>query len=75
MKYGDENFANEFNIADNSNIPDVTLYVKSVDDLKNYNKVLCGHSWGGYSTINVLPFVLKEDNVKLSEIVTISLLT
>lgn len=39
-------------------------FVRSRDDLKNYNKVLCGHSWGGYSTINVLPFVLKEDNVK-----------
>ena len=39
-------------------------FIKSRDDLKNYNKVLCGHSWGGYSTINVLPFVKEEDNVK-----------
>ena len=39
-------------------------FIKTRDDLKNYNKVLCGHSWGGYSTINVLPFVKEEDNVK-----------
>lgn len=39
-------------------------FIRTRDDLKNYNKVLCGHSWGGYSTINVLPFVIEEDNVK-----------
>ena len=38
-------------------------FIKTRDDLKNYKKVLCGHSWGGYSTINVLPFVKDEDNV------------
>ena len=39
-------------------------FIKTRDDLKNYDKVLFGHSWGGYSSINVLPFVKKEDNIK-----------
>lgn len=38
-------------------------YIKTRDDLKNYKKVLFGHSWGGYSSINVLPFVNEEDNI------------
>ena len=38
-------------------------FVKTREDLKDYNKALCGHSWGGYSTINVLPFVQEEDHV------------
>lgn len=39
-------------------------FIKTRDDLKNYDKVLFGHSWGGYSSINVLPFVKEEDKIK-----------
>lgn len=39
-------------------------YIKCRDDLKNYKKALFGHSWGGYSSINVLPFISEEDNIK-----------
>lgn len=39
-------------------------YIKTREDLKNYPKFLFGHSWGGYSTINVQPFTNDEDNIK-----------
>lgn len=38
-------------------------FIKTRDDLKYYKKVLFGHSWGGYSSINVLPFTNDEDNI------------
>ena len=38
-------------------------YIKTREDLKDYKKVMFGHSWGGYSTLNVLPFTSKEDNI------------
>lgn len=38
-------------------------FIKTREDLKNYPKFLFGHSWGGYSTINVQPFTTKEDNI------------
>lgn len=38
-------------------------FIKTRNDLKNYNKVLFGHSWGGYSSLNVLPFTSEEDNI------------
>ena len=38
-------------------------FIKTRDDLNHYKKVLFGHSWGGYSSINVLPFTNEEDHI------------
>ena len=38
-------------------------FIKTRDDLKQYKKVLFGHSWGGYSSLNVLPFTHEDDNI------------
>ena len=38
-------------------------FIKTRPDLKDYKKVLFGHSWGGYSSLNVLPFTNEEDNI------------
>ncbi len=38
-------------------------FIKTREDLKSYKKILFGHSWGGYSSINVLPFTKEEDNI------------
>lgn len=43
-------------------------FIKTRPDLNTYQKVLFGHSWGGYSCLNVLPFVNEED--KISCVVT-----
>lgn len=39
-------------------------YIRKRDDLKRYKKCLFGHSWGGYSVINTLPFLKEKDNVE-----------
>ena len=39
-------------------------FIKTRDDLKNYKRFLFGHSWGGYSSLNVLPFTNEEDNIQ-----------
>ena len=38
-------------------------FIKTRDDLNKYKKVLFGHSWGGYSSLNVTPFTNEEDNI------------